>query len=220
MAFAKEIKMVDKEAQSRIGKSNVNRSKTHERQVAKELSEWSSVTFRRRRAEGRGPAVVDLEGAADVIAIGYDFCFSVEAKCGKGFSLDAMLKNIATAKFTSWWHQATYDANLMTESRGRKIYPLLFFRPFLNTNWIAFPFEAIQLLVPKNESAGLQPQQLWFPHLIFNGYNAAGEIANDVSHSHKNKNIVNLQLSEPVLCRWQDFRDNIDPKSTFVTYPE
>lgn len=205
-------------SKSEIGKSNVNRSKSHERQIANELTDWAGVTFRRRRAEGRGPAVVEIEGAADVIAVGWDFHFSVEAKCGKGFSLDAMLKNVSKTIFTSWWHQATFDANIMTQSRNRQIYPLLFFRPFQNANWIAFPVSAIPLFRPKIPSP--VESGLWFPHLTFSGYIAAGAIANDVSHSPKNKNIVQLQLDNPVFCRWQDFASAVDPQSAFATYPQ
>ena len=205
------------EQMSKIGKSNVNRSKTHERLIANELTNWSNVQFRRRRAEGRGSAVVEIEGAADVIAVGWDFHFSVEAKCGKGFSFDAMFKNLSTTIFSSWWHQATYDANIMTESRGRKIYPLLFFRPFLNANWIAFPVSAANLFKPK--SSNVTCDKLWFSHLIFDGYSKFGAIAHNVSHSHKNKNIISLQLDDLIFCRWYDFSMAVDPKSAFYTYP-
>lgn len=200
---------------SEVGRSNVNRSKAHERQVANCLAAWSGVIFRRRRAEGRGAAVVEVEGAADVIAVGSDFHFSVEAKCGKGFSLDAMMAHIDKALFTSWWHQATYDADIMTASRERRIFPMLFFRPFVNANWVAIPVSATPLLRP---SSGGAVSPLWFPHLVFGGYSGAGPIAGDVSHSPKHKKIVEVQLDDVVMCRWADFAANVEPRSAFFTY--
>ena len=38
-----------REEMSRIGRSNVRRSKSHERRVAHLLTEWAGVDFRRRR---------------------------------------------------------------------------------------------------------------------------------------------------------------------------
>jgi len=200
---------------SAIGRSNVNRSKNHERQVAKLLTEWSGVEFRRRRTEGRGSAVIEIEGAADVIAIGADFHFSVEAKCGKGFSIDAMLNNLSTTIFTSWWHQSTFDANIMMESRKYQVFPLLFFRPFPNTNWVAFPVKAIDLLKPKDNTINYN-NKLWFPHIIYIGYSLTEAIESNVSHSHKNKKIVAVKLDDVILCRWHDFAANIDPEHTFA----
>ncbi len=209
---------MEKRDASTIGRSNVNRSKDHERQIANNLTKWSGVQFRRRRAEGRGPAVMNIEGAADVIAVGADPHFSIEAKCGKGFSLDAMFSNLRATVFTSWWHQATFDANLLSDNRERKIHPMLFFRPYVNCNWVGFPVQAMPLFVPKDKSqTNLDHNSLWFPHFVFIGYSLVGPVANDVSHSPKHKNIIEVPLSDVVLCRWKDFAAQVDPASFFVS---
>jgi len=203
---------------STIGRSNVRRSKAHERWVAHRLTEWSGVTFRRRRTEGRGQEVTRVEGAADVIAVGTThFNFSVEAKCGADFSLNALLANPSITGFTSWWCQATYDANLLSGIRGRKIYPLLFFRPYPGCNWVAFPLRVIPILRGPGHVIGRA--RLWFPHLIYVGYSTAGLISSNVSHSKKHKQIIELNLDDVVFCRWEDFSVNIAPASTFQIWP-
>ena len=200
------------EEMSRIGKSNVRRSKAHERWVANALQDWSGIIFRRRKAEGRGAAIIEVEGAADVIAVGADFKFSVEAKCGSGFSFNALLTNPHTALFTTWWHQASYDANIMTDSRSRKIHPLVFFRPFNGANWIAFPVSAT--FTYKIPTAANSP--LPFPHLITQTYGLnCAPITCNVSHSPKNKQMVTMALEDAIMCRWADFANSVDPKSTF-----
>lgn len=176
------------------------------------MTEWTGVTFRRRRAEGRGQAVVNVEGAADVIAVDEELHFSIEAKCGKGFSIDAMLASPKSALFTSWWHQATYDANIMSESKKRKILPMLFFRPFTNTNWVAVPASATAVLY----GDGVSDRGLWFTHVAFTGYGSAGAIGLNVSHSKKNKHIVSIQLEDVLMCRCADFIAHVDPRSLFV----
>jgi len=201
---------------SAIGRSNVRRSKAHERQVAKFLTDWSGVQFRRRRAEGRSDDVIEVEGAADVIPINSEFYFSVEAKCGAGFSLDAMFNNLSTTTFTSWWHQSTYDAKLLSESRRRKIYPMLFFRPFPNTNWVAFPVSATSILRFIYQNNYLN-QDITFPHVRFIGYSLFDGIKGNVSHSPKNKKIVEVELDDVIMCRWHDFAKNVNPCSAFVS---
>ena len=76
---------------SRIGKSNVARSKSHERRVAKLLQDWSNVEFRRRRVEGRDSTVIERESTADVIPVKGEILFSIEAKCGECTNIDGLL---------------------------------------------------------------------------------------------------------------------------------
>ncbi len=193
---------------SKVGRSNVQRSKSHERQVANWLTEWSGVQFRRRRAEGRGECVIEVEGAADVIAVGADCRFSIEAKCGDGFNLDTMFSSPLTTKFTQWWHQATYDAQLMTKSRGQVIDPMLFFRPVHNANWVAFPVQCLLTL-----------GQTKLPYLTFYGYRTAGMISGNVSHSKKHKELVELFLDDVVMCRWHDFAVHVRPSFMLFDNP-
>lgn len=193
---------------SKIGKSNVNRSKSHERNVAKWLTEWAGVEFRRRRVTGRDTATRMVEATADVIPVQGDFLFSIEAKCGKGFTFDSMFAGLDTCKLTAWWHQTCYDAQFASVDRGRTIYPMLFFKPAIQSNWVAFSAAAVPALRPKVQGAGT----LDFPHVKFDGYSRAGEIAGDVSHTKKPK-IVKILLDDVIFCRWKDFADHIDPAS-------
>ena len=116
---------------SKIGRSNVNRAKAHERQVAKWLTEWSGVEFRRRRVTGRDHATTVIDGTADVICTRPDFKYAVECKSGAGFSLDAVMAGGGKTKFDQWWNQALEDAELS----GKE--PMLFIKPGTGQNWIA-----------------------------------------------------------------------------------
>tara|TARA_R110002110_G_scaffold22761_7_gene87898 strand:+ start:1256 stop:1873 length:618 start_codon:yes stop_codon:yes gene_type:complete len=198
---------------SKIGKSNVRRSKSHERRVAKLLTEWSGVTFRRRRVEGRDEAVRMVEGVSDVISVEREFSFAVEAKCGVGFSMDALLKNPKSCLFTTWWHQTNYDAQLKTKADGRDCYPMLFFKPNPAHDWVVVSSKAIKILEPKNNV--VNNNTLWFPHIVYDHYDGLGPIAGDISHT-KNKNIAEVELDPLFMCRWRDFEENVKPDSTFV----
>jgi len=199
---------------SKTGKSNVSRSKNHERMVAKWLSEWAGCEFRRRRVTGRDTATRMVEMTADVIPVEGEFLFSIEAKCGKDFSFDSLLSCTATCRFTQWWHQTNYDAQFAAQDQGRPIYPLLFFRPTPQQNWIAFSGKAVKHLSPKGGLAS-HSASLWFPHLMFDGYSRLGLVAGDVSHT-KNKKIVKILLDDVVFCRWKDFADGVDPSSVIT----
>lgn len=200
---------------SAIGKSNVRRSKTHERRIAKLLTEWSGVQFRRRRVEGRDSAVRVVELVADVIPCEGDFHFSIEAKCGKKFSLDALMANPTKCLFTDWWHQACYDAQLISGDLNRIIYPLMFFKPHPNWDWVAFSSYSLRVI----KQVGRLDAELTFPHLSFDAFSFIGPIEGDVSHSKKNEKLVKIDLDPVIICRWYDFANNIDPVSTFVSYP-
>lgn len=189
---------------SRIAKSNVNRSKSHERLIALWLTEWTGIQFRRRRVTGRDTNTRMLEMTADVIPLEGNFIFSVEAKCGKGFSLDALMGEPHKCLFTAWWHQTCYDASLATQDMGRTIYPMLFFRPGNNQNWVAVSSKIMDIV--KHD---------YFPNISYNGYSNIGEVAGDVSHT-KNKKIVKLNLDDVVMARWKDFSAKVDSRSVFV----
>jgi hypothetical protein len=191
---------------SEIGKSNVRRSKTHERRVAKLLKEWSGEEFRRRRVEGRDESVLARESTADVIPTEKIFRFSVEAKCGRTFSYDALLASPETAIFTSWWLQASYDATLLAKYLKRPILPMLFFKPGINFDWVAFPAEAFEFLKYKLDAT--------LPCLLYYKYNDL-MIKGDISHSKKNPVMIKMRLKPVALCRWKDFADYVDPTNLF-----
>ncbi len=220
--------MATKEEQSRIGKSNVRSAKVHERRIAELLTEWSGKLFRRRRVEGRGLDVRVVEGVSDVIPVEGDIYFAIEAKKGKDFSLDALLASPHTNKFTKWWHQATFDAQLLTEKSGVKRYPFLMFKPVPAWDWIAVPQAAFQFLRPKYDpnttdsksysrfEAAIAEQTIWFQHIAYDEYWYIGPVTADVSHSKKNPVLVALELPPLYFCRWRDFAANVDPASFFI----
>jgi hypothetical protein len=210
---------------SKIGKSNVATSKAHERRVKKLLTDWSGRQFRRRRIEGRGDDVAVVEGVADIIPIDGQVIVAIEAKKEEGFSFDSLLANPATnGKFTKWWHQVCYDAQILTEKVGEKRWPMLFFKPHPNWDWVAVaqePFEK-NIIKRKKESESpsnyLMYSDIWLPHLAFDAYAYCGEVERDVSRTKnkKNKQMVSLQLETCYFFRWRDFADHVDPESIFV----
>jgi hypothetical protein len=213
--MAKEMTAEQKAKFSKVGKSNVRTAKAHERRVAKLLKEWSGKEFRRRRVEGRGDDVKVVEGVADVIPVEGDILFAIEAKKGQGFSLDALMADPVKARFTDWWHQATYDAKIWSEKIGSDRYPMLFFKPDPQWDWVAIPQTVLRFLRAKGDNLKAR-LSLWFPHLAFNGYVGCGLITKNVSRSKKNPVMVPLRLEDVFLCRWRDFASNVDPESIFV----
>lgn len=208
---------------SKVGKSNVKTAKCHERRIARLLTEWSGQQFRRRRVEGRGDDVKVVEGVADVIPVENDVIFSIEAKKGKDFSLDGLMLNPTGAKFTEWWHQASYDAHILSERTKTDRYPMLFFKPHPNWDWVAVPFVVFQqnILRPCKECAEIYEErrktsEVWFPHIHFDAYSWTGPIEHNVSNSKTNKVMVALDLHPVVISRWRDFESYVDPKSIFV----
>jgi hypothetical protein len=214
---------------SKIGKSNVRRSKAHERRVAKLLTEWSGIEFRRRRVEGREGDVVDIERTADVIPATPDWSrFSIEAKCGEWGTFDALMTNPKITTFTEWWHQANYDADLATKSYHRlnpdehaEVYPLIFFKPHKNFDWLAISKKALSYIVPKDSDVCYGGTALWFPTLIFDHYENCGPISHNIVHTKNKKNMkfVPLQLHGCVFCRWKDFAQHVHPRSFFLSWP-
>lgn len=221
--------------QSRVGKSNVRRSKDHERQIAHYLTNWSGQEFRRRRVEGRDVTVIERESTADVIPVKGDIHCSIEAKCGEVSTFAALMDNPKGTKFTEWWHQATYDVQLVTKVFGRVFYPMMFFRPYPNQNWVALDYNLFRgrVLKPRPApegviaypsdgkgcySCGSCPPEVWFPHFLFDAYDYLGEISFNVVRTKKKANFkyVPLKLPAVVMCRWKDFAANVDPQSFFL----
>lgn len=211
----RKYKMPDAE-KSRIGRSNSRRGKSQERHVAHMLSDWSGVEFRRRRVEGRSASVIARESTADVIATPHDFRFSVEAKSGKRFSLDALMASPTTALFSSWWFQTCYDAQLMSKAANIHIFPMLFFKPNPSIDWIAFSLYALEILLPKDN--GSPKTKLWFPHIRFTSYESKQIGA--ITFSKKNKITSELQLDPVIFCRWKDFAINVSPNGLFVNFSD
>ena len=228
--------MASKEEMSRIGKSNVRRGKSNERVVAKLLRDFTGVDFRRRRVEGRDTTVVERESTADVIPVSGEILFSIEVKCGKCPSMDALLTNPTQNMLTKWWHQATYDARLLTSvlvtnkntNRYSLInnrqtvegyFPLLFFKPGNGFNWIAIDQEVfnLKLLKPRLGCCeDLEPNRPWMPCFAFEYYGQLGPIMHDISHSRKHKESVSIHLPNLYFIRWKDFAETVEPTSMFI----
>ena len=212
---------------SQIGKSNVATAKCHERRVAKLLTEWSGREFRRRRVEGRQSDTVLRDLTGDIVpADANNRCrFNLEAKKGKGFSLTSIISGYDTCKLSEWYHQSTYDANLVSEALGLDIKPMVFFKPNPNQDWIAFDSSALEFLQPKTSKPSNLVHHvrhsLWFPHLFFDYYAYCGSISFNISHTKnwKNRVIVPLQLAPCFICSWNDFADNVNPDSFFFGEP-
>lgn len=203
--------MVDKAEpdRSKIGKSNVRKGKTYERRVASLLGDFTSVQFRRRRVEGRDLSVVERESTADVIPVTGDIKFSIEAKSGKGFSFDAILGNPSKNLFSTWWHQATYDAEILTKVLNRKIHPMLFFKYSTTQDWIVIPSDSIdgELSI---RLKGILPQ-LRYEYTM-------NPVRMNISHTSKKKNYieVDLELPDVSFIRWKDFAEFVEPASLFL----
>ena len=200
---------------SKIGKSNVLKGKTHERRVANILTEYSGVQFRRRRVEGRDLSVVERESTADVIPVSAEIHFSIEAKSGKGFSFDALLGNPRKNLFTTWWHQATYDAEILTSVLKRKIHPMLFFKYSVTQDWVVIPVESFEVLAHREPMVDMV-----LPTLVYKY--SCNPISLNVKHTSKKKNHVEVILNLPDVCfmRWKDFIEYIEPSSLFFKKSE
>lgn len=194
-----------KRSASAIGKSNVRKGKTLERRIAHLLTEFTGQEFRRRRVTGRDQGTIDRESTSDVISSRGLCAFSIEAKAGKGFSLDALMANPSTALFTKWWFQATYDANLLSAAINKQIYPLLMFKPITAWDWIAISKKGFT-----EQLAHKGP----FPVLLFEGYQNQ-TYSMSVSHSDRTKQIIDQTLDDVVICRWKSFAENIEADSLF-----
>jgi len=207
----KLLKSLIKRTQSQVGKSNVGRSKSHERRVARLLCEWSGKEFRRRRVEGRDTSILERESASDVIPVTGNCLFTIEAKCGEGFGFESLLATPTVSLFTSWWHQSCYDAKLVSECLHRKFYPLVIFKPIPAFDWVAFSALAFPLLKPKikvEDSSDFN----WLSHIRYDCYGPVNPVECDISHT-KNKKLYKLDLDPVIFCRWRDFSASVDPSS-------
>lgn len=213
-----------KETFSKTGKRNVATAKSHERRCKSLLTDWSGIEFRRRRVEGRGNDVSVVEGFADIIPVDAEIIFAIESKKGESFSMDSLLATPEKTIFTEWWHQVSYDAQLMSKKTGRKCWPMLFFKPIPAWDWIVVPkkcfTDKILLPIPNTDGVRTCTDGLcWFPHLMFDAYSSTPPISYNISTSKKNPVMESLKLESCIICRWKDFSNiitGVDPKSIFI----
>lgn len=194
---------------SKIGKSNVRRSKNHERRVAHLLTEWSNRPFRRRIATGRDSTIIERESTSDIIPATGDTIFTIEAKCGKGFSLNGILENPKTNIFTVWLHQVHYDAMIVSNVMNKDYYPLLFFKPHPNHDFIAFPNHLL-------ESNIIKPQ-LPLEGFVTSIYKYNGPISHNVNRTKKKANYkyIEITIGDMFITQWKKFADCVDANDVF-----
>lgn len=189
---------------SKIGRSNVRKGKTLERRVANLFQSYTNEQFRRRRVEGRDLSVIERESTADVIPVSKTSKYIIEVKSGAGFSFDALLSNPEKCQFTKWWHQASYDAELVSKLTSVQVYPLLWFKESTH-DWISIPQESLQYL----EIVGDLP-------CIKYHYTVNPISMNVVNTANKdNYKMVPITLHDICVLRWQDFTKHIKPQSIF-----
>lgn len=81
-----------------------------ERDIAKFLSDWWGVDFRRTPASGGLHWANDNRVSGDIVPPpNSDFPFSVECKKHEGWNFEQVIKG--TGDVTSWWKQCTTDAD-------------------------------------------------------------------------------------------------------------
>jgi hypothetical protein len=205
-----------KETFSKVGKRNVATAKNHERRCKSLLTEWSGVEFRRRRIEGRGDDVAVVEGVADIIPVTGKVIFAIESKKGENFSLDGLFANPHKAKFTEWWHQVNYDAQILTDKIGEKRWPLLFFKPHPSRDWVAVPSACFELGILRPKSGSENIGGCWFQHIKYDAYKWIGAVEHNISASNKRPVIKALNLEPCIMCRWKDFASEVDHRTIFV----
>jgi hypothetical protein len=198
-----------KERMSKIGKSNVRKGKNHERRIARLLSEWTGEEFRRRRVEGRESNVIDRESTADIIPASKSIIFSIEAKSGTCPSLDGILSNPSKNKWTSWWHQCCYDAELLSKALNHQIWPMMFFKPHQNFDWVAIAKDPYEQVLKSNG------EKVRIPNFFLDLFEWVGPISHNISNSPKNPVYKSLHLHSCYMVRWVDFAKSVDPISIF-----
>lgn len=192
---------------AQIAKANVDKSKRHERKVAAFMSQWTGRPFRRRKVEGHDESTIKVDSTSDVIPVEGDVVVTIEAKSGKDFSMTALLSNIDTSLFTKWWKQCSIDSLLLSNAKGYKVYPMLHFKPNVNTDWVAIDCKLIddEILRPKQDIK--YHTTPWFPCFKYNGFDWAKEI---IYGNHK------LTLSSCYLMDSKDLVKYIDGNSIFM----
>lgn len=112
---------------SAIGKKSKDKGKAYERTIAKALTDFTGVNFRKVPGSGgmdkQGLVVAGHIFCGDVMSDRADFRFSVEAKNRKNFLFSQVLKDPRTAPMTGWWYQCVRDAQRYKKE------PMLFFKP-------------------------------------------------------------------------------------------
>lgn len=194
---------------SAVGKKSKGKGGNYERLVAKALTEFTGVGFRKTPNSGGfnklgGVQVAGHIFCGDLICDRADFMFSVEAKNRKNFSFSAILANPETAPFTEWWFQTVRDA------REVLLEPMLWFKPtpgspvnlvalrdgFCNHEFCNLPV-GMAMMMYKDRTLNFEITE-----------KGPGE-------KKKRKHKVTAELPMPIIYHWKYLKENFNPEMLF-----
>jgi hypothetical protein len=187
---------------SEIGRRSKRRGKTYERRCAQLLSDWTKINFRKTPGSGgfnkQGGVVIREElFCGDLICDKNDFKFCVEAKNRESFSFIALLKNPNTADFSEWWWQCLDDAKRVS------LYPILFFKPNNQDDFIALTEEGLTITGYKGNSFKL------------NVYTEPVTLKIKDAKDKKKVVVITTALPTPYIINWKDFTAEVKPNIMF-----
>jgi hypothetical protein len=188
---------------SAIGKKSKAKGKRYERHIAKILTDFTGVNFRKIPGSGGfnktgGVVVADHAFSGDVICDDPGFLYSIEAKNRKNYTLTSLIKSPPTAPFTEGWYQCLEDA----KRTSRK--PIMFFKPNHNDDWLCF-----------RESDFLELGLDKANHFVFNVYRGRILRIRIRKKGSKERVEVNTTLPDPFVVDWNEFKKHISPESLF-----
>ncbi|MDP6586007.1 MAG: hypothetical protein QF535_15255, partial [Anaerolineales bacterium] len=163
------------------------------------LCEWTGVNGFRRTPQSGGfnksykTKVGEREFASDIMCE-QPVKFTIEIKSEDGFSLDALMNSDTahTCKFTSWWFQTNCDAINV------KKFPLLWFKPVPNWDWVALSQEGVKALaVPESVT-----------RIDINAYK--GPVTKTRNNEDGVKTEITIPLPNPVIFRWKDIKADVN----------
>jgi hypothetical protein len=174
----------------------------YERHVAKLLSEFTGVTFRKVFGsgminKGAGQVIAPSYFCGDVTCDREDFVFSVEAKNRKNLVLPPVLyADNSKCEFTTAWAQCIDDSE-----ENQKL-PMFWFKPNHTDDWVALDEKSVERLK-------INPT---VPRLVFDIYHHKMNIK-----IRKGQGIEKIyrELPNPILYRWRVLENNCDPSLMF-----
>lgn len=120
---------------SKIGRRSKRKGKRYESRVAKLLTDFTKVNFRKIPSSGGfnkfgGVVVAKHVFTGDVCCDNSSFKYSVEAKNRQDINIATIIKNPSTSPLSKYWYQCVEDAN----SNNKK--PIMFFKPNNQSDFI------------------------------------------------------------------------------------
>lgn len=146
------------------GKKSRDKGKRYEAHIAKLLSEWTLVKFRRTPCSGGfnktgGVRVAERTFSGDIICDRSDFKFTVEAKNRESLSLVALLSSPSTCEVLKWWDQC------VTDGETSSLMPMMFCHISNGPDVVVVEESAFESLLPDGECFTI-PE----PYFIYMGW--------------------------------------------------